>query len=145
MLFMKNSKANHLSAAALFVPFILMYAIVIPAIVSFMFIASVLGINVTSTSVFGLFDLIPQDLWISIAIVVAKCTFVAGSVLGVFCAVLDTYMIATTSESLVIGRVKSSADSLVNICSISPADYLSNIHKFAACLFTGTDSPCKSH
>jgi len=113
MLFVKNTKTDYYSAAVLFLPLLLLYAVIIPAMASCMLVVLILGFNISCTGVFDLSDLIPKDVWLGIAIMVAKCAFMVGSVLGIVCAIVDTYKIATTSESLVIGEIKSPTDGLV--------------------------------
>ena len=112
---MKDTKTNYYNALALFIPLLLVYGVVVPAMASVMLIVFILGINVSVTGVFDLSDLIPRDVMLGIAILVAKCTFMVGSVLGVILAIVDTYKIATTAESLVAGEIKSPTDGLISI------------------------------
>ena len=52
---------------------------------------------------------------LSVAIEFVKCAFVASSVIGTIYTIVDTYKIATTSESLLLGKIESPTDGLVSV------------------------------
>ena len=105
-------KANFTSALVMLLPLLLVNAVIIPAVTSFSLAFILMGIFSLSQ---GNVEEATRHVMVGMTMGVAKYIFIVGSVCGVTCTVCETYSVAMTSESAVLGEIDSPTHGLKRV------------------------------